>query len=154
MLILHFRYRRIVHIQGELYSKMLHCICFANHVYLCTRFVKFVTLICQRCYTDLSKLLHAFVKMLHVFPVLCQTKPNWSWPRFERFCFVEDTNLATCGFGMDISFLCGNSQPVFSSQILAGLWFYRFYFRWSCITVAITKEVVVHSHLNYYIYTI
>ena len=39
-------------------------------------FYKVVAWICQRCHKCLFKLLHVFVKLLHAYFALCQTKPS------------------------------------------------------------------------------
>ena len=75
----------------------------------------------------------------YFFALLEQTKPNWGLTRNSEFVeatgsnvellclrFVEFTNFATCGFGLDIGFLHGNSQPapkvVFFPNIGMNVW--------------------------------
>ena len=54
-------------------------VCFAKQREVCTRFVTVVTSVCQS-HMGLSKLLHAFAKLLHVF--LAKPNPNEIWQRF------------------------------------------------------------------------
>lgn len=63
---------------------------------------------------DLLMLLHVFVKF-----ALFQSKPSWSLAQISMFeAFVVEVKLlyllkfATCGFGLDLSFLRSNSQQV------------------------------------------
>ena len=112
----------------------IYYICQSCYMYLSKLiygFVQVVTLLWESCYIDLSKLLHIFpnqtkLKFSRAFEASWRFLPcHWtkvtmvvaplgffSWPRKKTF-----------GFGLDITFMCGNSalQNSSFSQIFARL---------------------------------
>ena len=63
------------------------------------------------------KICIVFLGFSQLFEYICQRSSNYFSPsakpkQSEVILFVENTNLATHGFGADVNLLCGNSQQV------------------------------------------